>query len=303
MIFDDVTVGEIGLLAELPHHSSLRALARARGVDPVKLTRVVQGLEAKLGVKLLQRSNLGIRLTQDGTRLAERARGLLGDLRDFEKARSSDPVQSYEQNLTVGSRGFLNIHLAAVVLQAINGRGGGRERGLTFVDLSPDETAEAARQGFLDLCIGFEASPLGASWEFLPIGQLSWGIFGRARHPLATGATRADLLRYRIANHCFWNGSHIVVVDGLLKDRYGVRQLGHGTQTAQAALEVASASDQLACVPTIVARDLVEAGKIVAIDVEATEPIRTEVYLGVRTDRISRSDRDALVVALGKKLA
>lgn len=300
--FDDVTVGEIGLLSELPQHTSLRALARARSLDPVKVTRVIQGLELKLGVKLVQRSNLGIRLTQDGERLASRAASLLGNLRDFEKARSSGPVQSYGETLTVGSRGFLNVFFAAPVLQAINGRGG-RERGLSFIDLSPDDAADAARKGFLDICIGFESEPLGATWEFAPIGQLVWAIFGRARHPLAAGATRADLQRYRIANHCFWNGSHVVASDGLLKDRYGVRQLGHGTQTAQAALEVAAVTDQLACVPAIVARDLLESGRIVPIDVAETEPIRTDVYLGVHTERISRADRDALLAALAKKLA
>lgn len=169
--FDDVTVGEISLLAELPQHSSLRALARARGLDPVKVTRVIQGLEGKLGVKLVQRSNLGIQLTQEGEQLASRAGGLLPNLRDFEKARSGGPLQSYRQTLTVGSRGFLNVFLAGAVLQAINGRGA-QERGLTFVDLSPDDAAEAARKGFLDICIGFEASPLGATWEFASAGHL-----------------------------------------------------------------------------------------------------------------------------------
>lgn len=301
MPFDDVTIGEISLLSELPQHHSLRALARSRNLDPVKLTRLVQGLETKLGAKILQRSNLGVRLTQEGVSLAQRALRLLADLRDFENARTTGPVQDYDSRLTVGSRGFLNVYLAACVLQALN-RDGHIERGLTFVDLSPGESAEAARQGFLDITIGFETFELGTNWEFTKLGQLTWSIFGRLRHPLATGAKAADLVHYRIANHCFWNGSHVVISDGLLKDRYGVRQLGHGTQTAQAALEIAASTDQLACVPRIVARDLLAAGRIVEISISGTEPIATEVYLGVRTDRVTIMDRKALLSTIPKQL-
>lgn len=297
----DVTIGEIGLLAELPQHPSLRALARSRSMDPVRLTRTIQGLEAKLGLKLLQRSNLGVQLTQEGARFAEQARHLLDELRSFEETRWPGPVQRYESTLTVASRGFLNVYLVPTVLAALNGRGL-KERGINFVDLSPDETAEAASKGFIDICISFEAMPFASNWEFKLAGHLVWAIFARARHPLALGASKSDLLRYRIANHCFWNGSHLVVADGLLMSKYGVRQLGHGTQTAQAALEVAAASDQLACAPAIVARDYLAAGKLVAIDVEGTEPIQTEVYLGVRSDRITRPDRDALLRELGKSL-
>jgi DNA-binding transcriptional LysR family regulator len=48
--------------------------SRALGVSPSAVTRLVAGLEERLGVRLLQRTTRAVRLTEPGTRFLERAR-------------------------------------------------------------------------------------------------------------------------------------------------------------------------------------------------------------------------------------
>ncbi|GAB2906391.1 LysR substrate-binding domain-containing protein [Paralcaligenes ginsengisoli] len=61
-------------LLALTEHSSLSAASQSLGIAQPVLTRSIQQLELELGVKLVERSARGTRLTEDGARLALRAR-------------------------------------------------------------------------------------------------------------------------------------------------------------------------------------------------------------------------------------
>jgi DNA-binding transcriptional LysR family regulator len=61
------------------------AAARALGLSPSAVTRLVAALEARLGVRLLQRTTRSVRLTDAGARFLERARIVLADLADAER--------------------------------------------------------------------------------------------------------------------------------------------------------------------------------------------------------------------------
>lgn len=64
-------------LIAVADHGSLRLGAQALGLSPAALTRSVQGLEASLGIALLDRSTRPARLTEAGRRVVERARHAL----------------------------------------------------------------------------------------------------------------------------------------------------------------------------------------------------------------------------------
>lgn len=66
------------------------AAARALGRSPPSVTRLVADLEARLGVRLLNRTTRSVGVTEAGARLLERAKALLHDLHEAEAAAAGE---------------------------------------------------------------------------------------------------------------------------------------------------------------------------------------------------------------------
>ena len=60
------------------------AAARKLGLSPSVVTRLVAGLESRLGVRLLQRTTRSVRLTDAGARYLERARRIVAEVEEAE---------------------------------------------------------------------------------------------------------------------------------------------------------------------------------------------------------------------------
>lgn len=64
--------------------------ARRLGLSPSVVTRLVAGLEEKLGVRLLHRTTRSLHLTEAGARYPDRVRLLLTDLKEADEVARSD---------------------------------------------------------------------------------------------------------------------------------------------------------------------------------------------------------------------
>ncbi|HEX7791499.1 MAG TPA: LysR family transcriptional regulator [Afipia sp.] len=67
--------------------------ARKLGLSPSAVTRLVAGLEERLGARLLQRTTRSVTLTDVGTRYLERARRILGDVEEAEASAQAERTQ------------------------------------------------------------------------------------------------------------------------------------------------------------------------------------------------------------------
>ena len=65
---------------------SFAAAARDLRASPAAVTRAVASVETRLGVRLLHRTTRSVRLTEAGAAFLDRARAVLADLRDAERA-------------------------------------------------------------------------------------------------------------------------------------------------------------------------------------------------------------------------
>ncbi|MFM8344615.1 MAG: LysR family transcriptional regulator, partial [Betaproteobacteria bacterium] len=68
---------------------SLTAAAQAEGVAPAVIGRRLDALEARLGVKLMQRTTRRLSLTHEGSAFLEDCQRLLGDLASAEASVSA----------------------------------------------------------------------------------------------------------------------------------------------------------------------------------------------------------------------
>ncbi|MDY7511250.1 LysR family transcriptional regulator [Ralstonia wenshanensis] len=83
--FDDLQLGSIELFCLAAELGSFTAAAVAAGVTPPAVSRTVQRLEERLGVRLFVRTTRQIRLTDEGRIYFEQSRGALAQLVDAER--------------------------------------------------------------------------------------------------------------------------------------------------------------------------------------------------------------------------
>jgi DNA-binding transcriptional LysR family regulator len=89
--------------------------ARSLGVSPSGVTRLVAALEAKLGVRLLQRTTRTVTLTDPGTRYLVRARRILADLEEADSSVEAERNQPTGQLVIAAPLMFGRLHVAPLV--------------------------------------------------------------------------------------------------------------------------------------------------------------------------------------------
>lgn len=89
------SVNELQLFVEIVQAGSLTRAAVSLGSSPPAISRRLAALEARLGVRLIERSARRFELNEAGSAFYERAQGILADLKDAEAE-----VISHAQNLS-----------------------------------------------------------------------------------------------------------------------------------------------------------------------------------------------------------
>lgn len=84
---------ELSAFVAVAEHNGFAPAARALGLSPSAVTRLVAALEHRLGVLLFQRTTRAVHLTDAGRRLLERARRLLGDLDETLRIAESERIE------------------------------------------------------------------------------------------------------------------------------------------------------------------------------------------------------------------
>ena len=78
--------GEMEVFVRVVDEGGLSAAARASGMTPSAVSKLVARLEARLGARLLNRSTRALQLTPEGCAFYERASAILADIADAERS-------------------------------------------------------------------------------------------------------------------------------------------------------------------------------------------------------------------------
>ena len=106
---------QISTFVEVVARGSLSAAARAEGVAPAMIGRRLDALEARLGVKLLQRTTRKLVLTDEGAAFLEDCQRILAELEDAESAVSAGSRRATGHLLVSAPAGFGRQHVAPLV--------------------------------------------------------------------------------------------------------------------------------------------------------------------------------------------
>lgn len=106
---------QISTFVEVITRGSLSAAARAEGVAPAMISRRLDALEERLGVKLLQRSTRRLALTDEGTAFLEDCQRILADLENAETAVSERSARATGHLSISAPAGFGRWHVAPLL--------------------------------------------------------------------------------------------------------------------------------------------------------------------------------------------
>ncbi|MDX0616536.1 LysR family transcriptional regulator [Sinorhizobium medicae] len=200
---NDLPLADLDAFAAVARERSFRTAARKRGVSASALSEALRRLEAKLGVRLLNRTTRSVTPTEAGKRLLERLTPALGEI-----AGALDQVASERDSPAGTLRLNVPTIVARVILPPLVGR---------FMKAHPAITLEVtAEDGFIDvLAAGFDA---GVRYEervekdmiAIPLGSRVQRYItaaapdylarrGEPQHP-------RDLLEHATVRHRFQNG-------------------------------------------------------------------------------------------------
>jgi DNA-binding transcriptional LysR family regulator len=107
------TFRQISTFVEVVARGSLSAAARAEGIAPAMIGRRLDALEARLGVKLLQRTTRRLALTDEGAAFLEDCQRILAELEEAEAAVSERSRRATGHLLV--SAGFGRQHVAPLL--------------------------------------------------------------------------------------------------------------------------------------------------------------------------------------------
>jgi len=106
---------QISTFVEVVARGSLSAAARAEGIAPAMIGRRLDALEARLGVKLLQRTTRKLALTDEGTAFLEDCQRILAELEEAETAVSERSARASGHLLVSAPAGFGRQHVAPLL--------------------------------------------------------------------------------------------------------------------------------------------------------------------------------------------
>jgi DNA-binding transcriptional LysR family regulator len=106
---------QIATFVEVVARGSLSAAARAEGIAPAMIGRRLDALEARLGVKLMQRTTRKLVLTDEGAAFLEDCQRILSELEDAESAVTARSVRASGHLLISAPAGFGRQHVAPLL--------------------------------------------------------------------------------------------------------------------------------------------------------------------------------------------
>lgn len=200
---DDADLQDLLAFSAVARARSFRGAASQRGVSPSALSAAVRRLEARLGVRLLNRTTRSVAPTEAGARLLERLAPALGEV-----AAALDSVNSFRDRPTGTLRLNVPIAIARMILPDLIARFLTAYPEIRVEVVAQDEFVDVLGEGF-DAGIRYDerleqdmiAVPIGPRTDrFVCVAAPAYlARHGRPRHP-------DELLAHAAIRHRFLHG-------------------------------------------------------------------------------------------------
>lgn len=134
---------QIATFVLVAQRGSLSAAARHEGIAPAMVSRRLDALERRLGVKLMQRTTRRLSLTPEGAAFVEDCQRILREMEDAEAAVSSQRADAIGHLRLTAPAGFGRQYVAPIVAQFVRSHG----RATVSLDLT-DRLVDLVGEGY-----------------------------------------------------------------------------------------------------------------------------------------------------------
>lgn len=287
---------ELQVFVETANMTSLRSVARAFGLTPSHVSKILQRVEQKLDAKLVARSPVGVTLTRDGLSLKRVAEETLAAAEGITSWGAGDEIKAKDRLVGVGSVSFLNHELMAPNLNAL----AKHEDRLRFrlLDIPPDQIVSSGLRGAFEVAVHVNKLEWTDTWSSSELAMMTWVLVGRKGHPLGKRTTEATLAKWPFVVPTYWRGDGFAIGNDFCPLPWNRREKGHEASTAFGAVNIVAQTDQLAFVPQLVARSHLKRGDLQEIEVDGWPPFTLPIYLTVKADIVSAKLAKAIAKTL-----
>jgi DNA-binding transcriptional LysR family regulator len=290
-----LTLYEIDLLVELVKTKSIRELARRQDVTPSQISKALRKLEQKAKARLVERSVHGVVLTHEGLRILPVFKDILERAEPLGENTAGSPASV----LGIGSTSFLVNHLLIPTLS--EGELPANLR-LRFLEIAPDQFTTAGLRNAFEVAFHFGKLSWPGTWHQEKLGDMGWSLCCRADHPLAKKTVNErEALKYKFVVPSYWTQEGFALGNDGCPVSMQKRLKGHETSTAEGAMALVRATDQIAYLPEILIRTYASSGEVKRLEVRGWEETRP-LYLTVRADLVSEKQLKFISQAVRAKI-
>ncbi|MES2965462.1 MAG: LysR family transcriptional regulator [Bdellovibrionota bacterium] len=283
MDLDSLRLKDVALFLDLAKTGSIRELARQRGESPGQISKAIRSLEVRLGHPLLRRSAQGVSLTPYATEISSAMEGIR---RQQERLEGLSRESAHQKHLSIATTSFLSSHMAPSLLGDLSRH----EPDVHFrlIDLAPNQFIQVALRGGFEICLHLSALDWPRTWTSIEVGKVEWQIVCRRGHPLAKKPTLKEILEYPFVYPIYWTSEGLRQGDDNFPLAIRKRHRGIETATALSAAHVVAHTDQIAFLPHLVVREMVEHDVLRVLSPTGHKPVAQPLFLSVKSDAMKQ---------------
>jgi len=297
-----IDLNDIRLLMQVIEHGSYTAASRAIGVPKSTISQRIAALEHTIGTGLLRRTSRSFSLTEAGVRLLPHARAI-EDL-----AKTVEQALLDERRELAGTLRISSSHvIAAFALSSIVSRFLEQHTGVTIRVEATNRVVDIIREGFDMALRGHVGSLKDSSLIQRVVAHTPWSMVAAPswieKHSMPRAPDEippGHLLYFAISRECAsWT---LRREDEEAVVRVAPQLISDDMMTVR---ETALAGGGIACLPTYILRDAIEAGQLVTILPEWISPPSTISVLTpprAQSSRLTRAFSDFLAAEFPKAI-
>lgn len=291
---------DLEVFVEVARAKSIRQVARRLRTTSGQISKIVQNLEKRLGSKLFRRSTSGVLLTSQGVEVLELAKELLESGEKIEGVLSHAGGKRSSKILAIAGTSFLNTHFCAP-LTCLTAESFPHLR-FRFLDLAPDQIDIVGLRNGFEIAVHYGAISWPKTWISKRLGKSKWLLCCGSHHSLIKRPTLKQILDYPFVIPTYWTNERLVQGNDQFPIPISKRKIGFETATADSAVAILIATEQIAFLPSLLVNPFIARGELREIRCAEIPLVENEVYLSVKSDVVPDAVFQALSVQMSRAL-